>query len=341
MIEIDKLIRTNIRNLQPYSSARQENAGLLGTYMDANENPFGKFNRYPDPNQWKLKSDVSRIKGVPTANIFIGNGSDEIIDLCFRLFCEPGKDRALTVVPTYGMYKVSAAINDIEMIEAPLNADFQMDTDALKEQLKLPNLKLVFICSPNNPTGNRIENIELILNSFNGIVVIDEAYIDFSGAESYSKNLQRHPNLIVIQTLSKAWGKAAVRIGMAFTSVQIITYLNTIKPPYNVSTPNQIEARNVLQKSAVFQKQLKAIIGQRQLLIDKLKKIALVLKVYPSEANFVLIQVANPDRVFEMLAQEKIIIRNRSKEIPGCLRITVGTPEENDRLLNTLNQINL
>jgi histidinol-phosphate aminotransferase len=340
MTPIDKLVRVNILSLQPYSSARDEHSGLLGTYLDANESPFGKFNRYPDPLQKKLKRDISKIKGVPTDNIFIGNGSDEIIDLCFRLFCEPGKDSALTFIPTYGMYKVAAEINDVALHQIPLNDEFQIDRNRSMEYLTRENLKLIFICSPNNPTGNRIADIEFILDSFSGIVVVDEAYIDFSGAESYSKRLQKYPNLIVLQTLSKAWGKAAVRVGMAFTSAEIIKYLNRIKPPYNVSTPNQIAARTALQKVTLFQKQLKTTIEQRGIVAAKLKRVPWILVVYPSESNFILIKVANPDKLYEMLVRKKIIIRNRSREIPGCVRVTIGTPEENDLMIKALKQIN-
>lgn len=340
MTAIDKLVRSNILNLKPYSSAREEYTGLAGIYLDANENPFGKLNRYPDPFQRKLKRSISKLKCVPVENIFVGNGSDEIIDLCFRLFCEPGKDKALTFLPTYGMYKVAADINDVEMKEITLNNEFQIDISSVREHFKTDNLKIIFICSPNNPTGNNILSIDYILQNFDGIVVVDEAYIDFSGAKSYTNDLSKYPNLIVLQTLSKAWGKAAARIGMAFACPEVIAYLNKIKPPYNVSTPNQVAARRAIQQTQLFNKYLKIIIEQREILATMLKTIPGVIKVYPSQTNFILVQVTDADAVYEILVRKNIIVRNRSKEVPGCLRITVGTPDQNNLLINALMPLN-
>lgn len=340
MTPIDKLVRNNIRNLKPYSSAREEYTGLAGIYMDANENPFGKLNRYPDPFQTKLKQSISKLKCVPVENIFLGNGSDEIIDLCFRLFCEPRKDKALTFTPTYGMYKVAADINDIEMIEIDLNDEFQIDISSVKDYLDSDNLKIIFICSPNNPTGNDILNIDYILQHFDGIVVVDEAYIDFAGKKSYTNDLLKHPNLIVLQTLSKAWGKAAARVGMAFAGPEIIAYLNRIKPPYNVSTPNQVAARKAIQQKQLFKKHMKIIIEQREILARMLKTIPVVKKIYPSQTNFILVQVSDADAIHDILVSKNIIVRNRSKEVPGCLRVTVGTPDQNHLLIKVLMSLN-
>ena len=339
MTDIQQLIRPNIRSLQPYSSARYEFSGSEGVFLDANENPFGDWNRYPDPLQTQLKFKLSDIKSVPSDNIFIGNGSDEIIDLCFRLFCEPGNDKALTFVPTYGMYEVSAAINNVELIQLPLEEDFQIDCHKTRPTLNDPNLKLIFVCSPNNPTGNSIDGTEWLLENFHGIVVVDEAYIDFSKKESLSKKIVKYPNLIVLQTLSKAWGLAAARIGLAITNPEIISYLNKIKPPYNISQLNQNVAIEVLNDSKSFDFKKKIILQQKAIVVTALSKLDFVANIHPSETNFLMIEVINADAIYNQLIDHKIIIRNRNKVLKNYLRITIGTPEENNALLDALKKI--
>lgn len=339
MIDLQQLIRPNILKLQPYSSARDEFSGSDGIFLDANENPFGVWNRYPDPLQKALKEKIAALKSVHGNQIFLGNGSDEIIDLCFRLFCEPGKDKALTFVPTYGMYEVSAAINNVALIQLPLNENFQIDLENTLPIINDPDLKLIFICSPNNPTGNTMDGIDIILKNFNGIVVVDEAYIDFSKSDSLSKKMADYPNLIVLQTLSKAWGLAAARIGLAITNPEIVGYLNKIKPPYNISQPNQKLALETLHDVGNFDFKKKIILQQKIILQNELRKLDFVLKIYPSETNFLLVQVTDAEYIYNQLVGHQIIIRNRNKVVANCLRITIGTPEENVSLLNTLKKI--
>jgi histidinol-phosphate aminotransferase len=341
MFEITPLIRPNIRNLEAYSSARDEFSGNEGVFLDANENPFGQWNRYPDPYQLKLKEILAERKGLAVNQIFVGNGSDEVIDLLFRIFCEPGKDKALTFSPTYGMYSVSAAINDVELIQIPLNADFDLNLELTLPVLKEENLKLIFICSPNNPTGNSlsIKNIETILASFKGIVLIDEAYIDFSSKSSLIGLLSTYPNLIVSQTMSKARGLAAARIGFAFASEEIIQLMNKVKPPYNVSGLNQQQAIETLLDQNRFDQEVKQLLTERDILIEALKGIQLVKKIYPTDANFVLVEVADANGIYSQLVERKIIVRNRNSVINNCLRITVGSNEENKRLISEIKQI--
>jgi len=343
MINIQNLIRENIRQLEAYSSARDEYKGGDGILLDANENPFGEENRYPDPYQKVLKQKISDLKEVPTQSIFIGNGSDEVIDLIFRLFCKPGKDKALTFSPTYGMYDVSANINDIELIKIPLETDFTINLQNTSSKLNDPNLKLIFICSPNNPTGNSFNkaSIEFILNSFKGIVVIDEAYIDFSENESWLKELNNYSNLIVIQTFSKAWGLANSRIGMAFCSTEIITYLNKIKPPYNISGANQISALNCINNKMFYHLNLLTIKCQKIEVESALNKLPYVEKVYPSDTNFLLVKVKDATSIYNQLVESKIIIRNRNSIIRNCIRITIGTKDQNEKLIRTLKKIKL
>ncbi len=333
MFKLEKLVRQNILDLKPYSSARDEFSGRDGVFLDANENPFGDLNRYPDPQQKALKNKLSEIKSIPAEQIFIGNGSDEIIDLLFRIFCNPGKDKALTFSPTYGMYEVSAAINDVELIKTPLNGDFQIDFESAESSINQQNLKIIFICSPNNPTGNSILNLEQILETFEGIVVVDEAYIDFSENESYLSKIAQYPNLIVLQTLSKAWGLAAARVGAAFASTDIIALLNKVKPPYNISQLNQQAALKALGNREVFEKQKTLILAQKEILKTQLLNLPAVLKIYPSDTNFLLVEVVDADKIYEELVNKQVITRNRNKEVANCLRITVGSPEENQQLL--------
>ncbi len=338
MFDLQKMIRQNIASLQSYSSARTEFTGKADIYLDANENPFGQLNRYPDPMQIGLKKKLAEVKQVDIENIFIGNGSDESIDLCFRIFCDPKRDAAMTFAPTYGMYEVSAAINDVEFIKVDLDANFQIDTNNLLKKLSQPNLKVVFICSPNNPTGNIVTGAEFILENFDGIVVIDEAYIDFSSEMSFVRMLPKYPNLIVLQTLSKAFGLAAVRIGMAFASKEIIAIFNKVKPPYNTSSLNQEAAINVLENYKNINKQRDLLIEEREKLSISLQELKIVRKVYPSEANFLLIEFKN-NKVFDCLTAQKIIVRNRNLILKNHVRITIGTPQENTILLITLKNI--
>lgn len=343
MAEIDSLVRENVRSLVPYSCARDEFQGKEGIFLDANENPFGNLNRYPDPYQRELKSAISRLKGIAAENIFLGNGSDEIIDLCFRVFCNPGRDKALTFFPSYGMYEVSASINDIGLIKIPLNKEFQINTGDLTPWLTKPELKLIFICSPNNPTGNSMNetDIEYIISSFKGIVVIDEAYIDFSEKPSFRKLIDIYPNLIVMQTFSKAFGLAAARVGMAFTNAVVVSYFNKMKPPYNISTLNQKAALTRIRNMDLFKNQVKRIISERERLVKNLKKLSIIEEVFPSDSNFLLVKTKNAELIYTMLVEKKIIVRNRSKLVPGCIRITVGTRSENNKLMRALRTIKL
>jgi len=341
MFDINLLVRDNVRALIPYSSARDEFHGKEGVFLDANENPYGKLNRYPDPYQKELKSQISRIKKVPEENIFLGNGSDEIIDLAYRTFCRPGIDKALAFTPTYGMYEVCAGINDITFIKVPLTDKFQIDKDKAASALDDPFLKLIFICSPNNPTGNSINyaDIESVIAGSRCIVLIDEAYSDFSGNQSFKNMTDKYPNLIVMQTFSKAFGLAAARIGMAFTNQQIVKYFNKLKPPYNISSLNQKAAIRQLIKYEKSMDQVRRIIRERERLKEALGKLKIVEKIFPSDANFLLVKIRDPDYVYNTLVERNIIVRNRSRIIPGCLRITVGTRSENNRLLTELNRI--
>ncbi|KGO80087.1 histidinol phosphate aminotransferase [Flavobacterium beibuense F44-8] len=338
MNSIEKIVRPNILALQAYSSAREEFTGSEGIFLDANENPFGELNRYPDPLQKALKQKLSVIKGVATQNIFTGNGSDEAIDLCFRIFCEPGKDKALTFTPTYGMYEVSAAINNTELIKVPLDNNFQVDINKVLLALEDENLKLVFICSPNNPTGNCLDAAEFIIQNFKGIVVVDEAYADFCSTTLVNK-LEQYSNLIVLQTLSKAWGLAAARVGIAYASPFIISLFNKVKPPYNISKLNYTAAIYALENTDNYEEQKKLLLEERLKLSEALSQIPIVRKVYPSQANFLLVEVSDANSVYKNLIQQGIIIRNRNKEVKNCIRISIGTPQENKALLNALQNI--
>ena len=340
-IDIKNLVRKNILNLKPYSSARDEFEGENGIFLDANENPFGELNRYPDPYQLKIKQKLSELNQISTENIFLGNGSDEVIDLAFRIFCEPKKDKVLTFSPTYGMYEVSANINDVKLINLELNKDFQINLENLKPYLNDENLKIIFICSPNNPTGNSIKNIKYILENFNGIVFIDEAYTDFSQEESFRNQIKNYPNLIVSQTFSKAWGMASVRVGIAYASEEIIKFYNKVKPPYNISQLNQDAIIKTLNDENINQvsENIKIILEEKKSLIQNLEKLDLVKTIFPSDANFILIEVDNANSVYQELVNQNVIIRNRNSVIKNCLRITVGSPDENKKLIETLQNI--
>jgi len=341
MYSLKSKVRPNILALQPYSSARHEFNEDNATFLDANENPFGDLNRYPDPFQKKLKEQLSVIKTISTESIFIGNGSDEVIDLAFRIFCKPGIDKVLTFTPTYGMYDVSASINDIELIKIPLENDFQINTNKIESYLIDEQLKLIFICSPNNPTGNTIasKSIKYILEKFNGIVIIDEAYIDFSEKESWVSEIQNYSNLIISQTLSKAWGLAAARVGTAYAAHEIISLFNKVKPPYNVSQLNQQAAIKVLKNVSRFETNKQLILTEKKQLIDSLTQLNQVIKIYPSDANFLLVEVLDANRIYSDLVDRKIVTRNRNNLIENCIRITVGSPKENRLLVKTLKNL--
>ncbi|AFD06041.1 histidinol-phosphate transaminase [Solitalea canadensis] len=345
-IDINSLLRENIKNLTPYSSARDEFQGEASVFLDANENSFGSpldtaYNRYPDPLQWKLKEKISTIKGVPPQNIFIGNGSDEAIDILFRAFCNPGVDNVIIVPPTYGMYEVSANINDIAIKKVNLLPDFQLDLEGIAEAID-KNTKMIFICSPNNPTGNSInrQDIETVLSNFPGLVVIDEAYINFSRQKTFIQELTEYSNLVVLQTLSKAWGLAALRIGMAFACGDIIDVYNKVKPPYNISQATQELALEALNNIQQVNEWIRETVQQRAILAEELADISIVEKVYPSDANFILAKIKYADYLYDFLVDRGIIVRNRSKVVlcQDSLRITVGTPEENDILIKTIKE---
>ncbi|MBI5216677.1 MAG: histidinol-phosphate transaminase [Ignavibacteriae bacterium] len=341
MFDLNKIIRPNIHTLKPYSSARDEFSGKEGVFLDANENPFGELNRYPDPHQNELKKKLAQLKGTTTENIFIGNGSDEVIDLAFKLFCNPGIDKALIFSPTYGMYEVSANINNIELIKLPLNNEFQINIAAVTNYLFDEQVKLIFICSPNNPTGNCIntKDIEFILVNFQGVVMIDEAYIDFSEKTSWLEQLNQYSNLIVIQTFSKAWGLAAARVGIAYSTMAIIQFFTKVKPPYNVSLLNQQAAIDALSKKEEFEKNKKIILTEKRMLEAALRDSSLIKRIYPSDANFLLVEVIDANQIYSDLVRRKIITRNRHSVIYNCIRITVGSPEENQALINALREM--
>ena len=337
------LIRQHLKDLVPYSSARDDFKGVASVYLDANENPFNTgLNRYPDPHQSELKKALCQIKNVTPENIFIGNGSDEAIDLLFRTFCEPGKDNIITLPPTYGMYKVSAKINNVTAKEVLLDEFFDVDVTQTLAQVDT-NTKLIFLCSPNNPTGNSLSRtaIKKILTDFNGLVVVDEAYIDFSSLNSLTEWIQSFPNLIVLQTLSKAWGLASARIGLCIASKPIIDVINKIKPPYNISGPDQQKALQALEQERAMKELVEQIKLQRLWLINELNKILkVVFAVYPSDANFLMVKGIDANKIYQFLSEAGIIVRNRSKEpnCENCLRITVGTEVENQLLIQKLNE---
>lgn len=342
--DLDSLIRPNIRKLKPYSSARSEFEGSADIFLDANENANGSpagnsFNRYPDPLQKQLKDRIAEMNNIPASSIFVGNGSDEAIDLLFRTFCRPGQDEAIICPPTYGMYKVSADINDVVLNEVPLTADFQLDVPAILGAMS-DTTKLIFMCSPNNPTGNRMrrEDILSIAGKFRGIVVVDEAYIHFSDEPSLASELGMLPNLVVLQTLSKAWGMAGLRIGLAFASEAIIDVMNRVKPPYNVSGIAQQAALDALNRKREVEGWINDTLGERQRLGNEILQLPFVETIYPSDANFILVKTRNAEDIYSRLISKRIVVRNRNNVelCEGCLRITVGTKEENDRLISAL-----
>ena len=342
MFDLNKIVRENVKGLKPYSSARDEyvSDGSEMVFLDANENPFDNgVNRYPDPQQRSLKSVLAEQKKIDAKKILLGNGSDEVLDLLFRAFCEPKVDNIITLPPTYGMYKVLAGINTIENREVLLTKDFQPNVDLILSKVDR-NTKMIFICSPNNPTGNSFDEslVLKLLNSFNGLVVVDEAYIDFSGKQSWISKLFQFPNLIVTQTLSKAYGMAGIRLGICIASEEIISILNKIKPPYNVNELTQAHALRRVSNILRIKSEVSEILEQKKLLIKMLPKIGFVNKIYPSDANFLLVEVDDADKRYNELLKMGIVVRNRSKQ-PLCentLRFTIGTPDENIKLVNAL-----
>lgn len=342
---LSTVIRENIKSLKTYASARddydKDNSSLI--FLDANENPYGNgLNRYPDPNQKDLKTKISTLKGVEAENLFLGNGSDEVLDLIIRAFCEPKRDNILILPPTYGMYEVLANLNAVEVLKIELDNTFHLKVDQILDTQNNFS-KLLFLCTPNNPTANSFETekIEQLIRRFNGIVVIDEAYINFSAQNSWIKRLRDFPNLIVIQTLSKAYGMAGIRLGLCFASKAIIKVLNKIKPPYNINKLTQNEAIRQLDNPEKIEQDIQLILKQRAWLISELKSISLVLKCFPSDANFILIKVDDANRRYKQLIDRGIVVRNRSNQpfCNNCLRITVGAKDENIKLINTLKSL--
>ncbi|WP_108822764.1 histidinol-phosphate transaminase [Dysgonomonas sp. Marseille-P4361] len=339
-MDLQKLVRKNVWNMKAYSSARDEFKGEASVFLDANENPLNdRYNRYPDPLQWKLKEKISTVKGVHPENIFLGNGSDEPIDLVIRVFCEPRIDNIVAIDPTYGMYEVCANVNDVEYRKVLLNENFDLDADALLAKTD-DNTKLIFLCSPNNPTGNLMnrEAVEKVLNNFKGIVIVDEAYIDFAADATWINDLGNYPNLIILQTFSKAWGLAAVRLGMAFASPEIIKLFNKVKYPYNVNILTQNFVIDELDKLSLRKEWVETLLKGRAFLVEELSKLSFVEKIYPTDSNFVLVKVNDANGIYKKLADKGVIVRNRNSVslCAGCLRITVGTDQENKILIETL-----
>jgi histidinol-phosphate aminotransferase len=349
MSDINLLLRDNIKKLIPYASARDEFSGTAHIFLDANENSLGStvtpaYNRYPDPHQVKIKEKLTEIKGLPPKNIFLGNGSDECIDLLYQAFCNPGKDNVIIHPPTYGMYEVSAHIHDVEVRRALLTETFELNLAVFEKQTD-EHTKIIWICSPNNPTGNAFnrQDIEMILNNFDGLVVIDEAYVNFSRQMSFIRELTEYPNLVILQTLSKAWGLAGLRLGMAFASESIIDVLNRIKPPYNIGQATQEIVLKALDGTETVNGMIREIVQLRNELAAKINRLSSVINVYPSEANFLLVKIRDARKIYDELLKLGIVVRDRSSAsgCSDCLRITVGTKEQNDKLLDTLGNIGI
>ena len=337
-VTIESLVRANIAALSPYSTARDEYQGELGVFLDANESPYENgYNRYPDPHQKSLKARLSQIKGVEAKNIFVGNGSDEAIDLMFRVFCEPAEDNAVAIAPSYGMYKVSAAINNIEMREVQLGEDFSLPVEALLAACD-EHTKLMFICSPNNPTGNSFprKDILRLAEEFEGMLIVDEAYIDFAEAESLKGEIEQYPNIVVLQTMSKAWAMAGLRLGLALADSRVVEIMSQVKYPYNINKAALQIVEQLLDEP--IDDKVAEIVEQRGIVAEKLAEMPFVSKVYPSDANFVLAKVDDADAIYEHLIADGIIVRNRNRVLgcEGCLRITIGTKEENEKLIKSI-----
>jgi histidinol-phosphate aminotransferase len=341
-MNINDLVRPNILKMKPYSSARSEFKGIANIFLDANENPYDNgLNRYPDPLAIKVKQEIAKQKGIPVEQIFLGNGSDEVIDVLVRIFCEPRVDNIVTLPPTYGMYQVSADTCDVVVLTINLDPDFQPNVAQILSGVNA-NTKMLFICSPNNPTGNSIEKerIVALLQGFKGIVVIDEAYIDFATQASCTALIAEYPNLVVTQTFSKAWGLAAIRLGMAFSSPEIIALMNKVKPPYNVNELTQQTALKALKKAKHTHGMVKEIIAERERVAQILRGYNFVEKIYPSDANFILVKVKQAEGLYRWLVANGVVVRSRTTVVlcEGCLRITIGTPSENDMLLQVLRE---
>ncbi len=343
MFSLEQLVRPNIWSLAPYSSARDEYSGKEAhVFLDANENPYNApYNRYPDPLQRDVKQVLSKVKGVPAENIFLGNGSDEAIDLPYRIFCEPGRDNVVAIAPTYGMYKVCADVNNVEYRTVMLDDDFQMHADQLLAACDR-NTKIIWICSPNNPTGNSLNRDEIVkvIENFDGIVIVDEAYIDFAQQKSMRQELPTHPNLIIMQTMSKAWGSAAIRLGMAFASKDIIAIYNKVKYPYNVNLLTQQQALEALKDPFEVDKWVKTILLERSRVMQAFLDLPICEQVFKTDANFFLARVTNAKEIYDYLVDKGIIVRNRHRVelCQNCLRITIGTRTENNELLAALRQ---
>ena len=344
MFQLENLIRENIKKLRPYSSARDEFSGDAKVFLDANENSLGSpllkwYNRYPDPHQLAVKQKISEIKGISPEHIFLGNGSDECIDLLYRCFCEPGRDNVIICPPTYGMYEVSAHINHVEIRKAPLLSDFQLDLVHL-ENLADAHTRIIWLCSPNNPTGNSMQrtDIEMVLNNFKGLVVVDEAYINFAKQKSFLQELTEYPNLVVLQTFSKAWGLAGLRLGMAFASAAVIDVLNKVKPPYNINQVTQELALDALEAVGQVNDMIKLLVDMRDALAEVFLTMPTVEKVFPSDANFLLVKIQEAKKVYGFLLSKGIVLRDRSNIslCENCLRITVGTEKENTMLVDAM-----
>lgn len=340
MKKINDLVRKNIIELLPYKCARDEFKGEAAVFLDANENPYNSpYNRYPDPLQRRLKQKISLVKGVPADCIFLGNGSDEAIDLCYRVFCEPAKDNVVAIEPTYGMYRVAADINNVEYRPVKLEDDFSLNAERLLGAVD-DNTKLIFLCTPNNPTANVLNHDEVVkvINGFDGLVVIDEAYSDFTKQATFRDELQRYPNIIVLNTFSKAWGCAAIRLGMAFAAPEVIEYFNKVKYPYNINTLTQEEAEKMLSRRFDIDKWIGIIIEERDRVMEAVSILPYCVKVYPSNANFFLAKFRHADKLYRYLAECGIVVRNRSRvTLCGeCLRITVGSQIENSQLLSAM-----
>lgn len=342
-MELNKLLRKNILDLKPYSSARDEYTGEAMVFLDANENPFNQpYNRYPDPLQRALKEKIAILKTIDSANIFLGNGSDEPIDLLIRAFCEPGKDNVVTINPTYGMYQVAADISAVELRKVSLTEEYEIDTETLLAACD-ENTKLIFLCSPNNPTGNSLSKDAMlsVAKKFKGLLVVDEAYIDFAPGKTLLNELSEIPNLVILQTFSKAWGMAGIRMGMAFASTEIIQVLNKIKYPYNLNILSQQKALELLEQNEQVEDWVKLLISERERIAKDLENLPFVVKVYPSDANFLLVKMHDARGIYEYLVEEGIIVRDRSKVhlCDDSLRITIGAENENNILIETLNNL--
>lgn len=337
---LEKLVRPNIWKLEPYSCARTEFTGEASTFLDANENPYNSpFNRYPDPFQVKVKEEIVKVKGATTKNICLGNGSDETIDLMYRIFCEPKVDNVVAIEPTYGMYRVCADINDVEYRTVLLDENYQFQAKDLLAKVD-NKTKVMWLCSPNNPTGNALKTEEIVkvLEGFSGIVVVDEAYIDFSSQKSWVEKLGNYPNLVILQTFSKAWGSAGIRLGMAFASEEIIGLMNKVKYPYNINILTQEKALELLSNKAKVSEWVKVILAERENLVKELEKLEVVKHIYPTDANFVLIKVSDANKLYKHLVDAGVIVRNRNSVslCQNCVRISIGSPEENKALMNAM-----